>query len=190
MPSFCGAVVPSSNYVGYPTFRFALVNMARILIADDSELIRKHLTAALGSHAGWTVCGEAANGVNAILMAYDLKPDLIILDLVMPMLDGLQAAAEIAKIIPSVPIVIYSLQILPELEMEAKKFGVWALVSKSSPQNLLIETVERLLASSQPTLSPETIDKSVEASRSPSTAFPDDNAPDLDPAPEPPAEPD
>jgi len=82
-------------------------------------------------------------------MAHNLKPDLVIMDLVMPMLDGLQAAAEIAKNAPTVPIVIYSLQIPPELEMEAKKYGVWAMVSKSADRNLLIETVERLLASTQ-----------------------------------------
>jgi DNA-binding NarL/FixJ family response regulator len=124
--------------------------MARILIADDSEITRKLLSAALGSHEGWTICGEAVNGRNAILMAHDLKPDLVIMDLVMPMLDGLQAAAEIAKGAPTVPIVLYSLQILPELEMEAKKYGVWALVSKSADRNVLIETLERLLASTTP----------------------------------------
>jgi DNA-binding NarL/FixJ family response regulator len=123
--------------------------MARILIADDSEITRKLLAATLGTHEGWTVCGEAVNGRNAILMAHDLKPDLVIMDLVMPMLDGLQASAEIAKNAPSVPIVIYSLQILPELEMEAKKYGVWAMVSKSADRNILIETVERLLGSTQ-----------------------------------------
>jgi DNA-binding NarL/FixJ family response regulator len=79
--------------------------MTRILIADDSDLMQEHLTIALESHAGWTVCGNAANGVSAILKAHELKPDLIILDLVMPMLDGLRAADEIAKILPTVPIV-------------------------------------------------------------------------------------
>jgi DNA-binding NarL/FixJ family response regulator len=123
--------------------------MPRILIADDSEITRKLLSATLGSHEGWTICGEAVNGRNAILMAHDLKPDLVVMDLVMPMLDGLQAAAEIAKSAPTVPIVLYSLQILPELEMEAKKYGVWALISKSSDRTLLIETIERLLASAQ-----------------------------------------
>ena len=129
--------------------------MARILIADDSEVTRKLLAATLGAHVGWSVCGEAVNGRNAILMAHDLKPDLVIMDLVMPMLDGLQASTEIAKSTPSVPIVIYSLQILPELEMEAKKYGVWAMVSKSADRNILIETVERLLASTQSPHTPQ-----------------------------------
>lgn len=139
-------------YVGYPTF-ILTDPMARILIADDSEITRKLLVATLASHEGWNVCGEAVNGRNAILMAHDLKPDLIVMDLVMPMLDGLQAATEIAKNAPALPIVIYSLQILPELEMEAKKYGVWALVSKSADRNVLIETVERLLTSTLPQIS-------------------------------------
>jgi DNA-binding NarL/FixJ family response regulator len=123
--------------------------MARILIAEDSEVMRQQLATMINGHAGWTVCGEATNGVSTILKAHELKPDLIIIDLVMPMLDGLQASAEVAKLHPSIPIVIYSLQILPELEMEAKKYGVWALVSKSADQSLLVETVERLLDASQ-----------------------------------------
>jgi DNA-binding NarL/FixJ family response regulator len=123
--------------------------MARILIADDSELMQKQLVATVENHPSWSVCGTAANGVSAILKAHELKPDLVILDLVMPMLDGLQTAAEIAKLLPTVPIVIFSVQILPELEMEAKKYGVSAMISKSAEQNQLIETIERLLASPQ-----------------------------------------
>jgi DNA-binding NarL/FixJ family response regulator len=133
--------------------------MARILIADDSELMQKQLVVAVDSHDGWNVCGTAANGVSAILKAHELKPDLVILDLVMPMLDGLQTAAEI---------VIFSVQVLPELEVEAKKYGVWAMVSKSAEQNVLIETVERLLASSQP--QPLSEANAADSSETPSTS--------------------
>jgi DNA-binding NarL/FixJ family response regulator len=138
--------------------------MARILIADDSEVLRQQLTSAIGIHPGWTVCGEAANGVSAVLKAHELKPDLVIMDLVMPMLDGLQSSAEIAKLLPTVPIVVYSLHILTELEMEAKKYGVWALVSKTAEQSSLIETMERLLAAAPPQVSPNAIETGVEAS--------------------------
>jgi NarL family two-component system response regulator LiaR len=126
--------------------------MARILIADGSDIVRKQLNAALGRQGGWTVCGESRNGLKAILLANELRPDLVILDLVMPMLDGLQSAAEIAKILPSVPIVIYSVHIEPEMEVEAKKFGVWAMVSKTSGETGLIETLKRVLAATPPAL--------------------------------------
>lgn len=136
--------------------------MARILIADDSEIMRKHLKVTLDRQDGWTVCGETGNGLKAVLLAHELKPDLVILDLVMPMLDGLAAASEIAKILPAVPIVIYSVQIQPELEVEARKFGVWAMVSKSAGPEQLIETVKRLLAASQPALLSESTDAGIE----------------------------
>jgi DNA-binding NarL/FixJ family response regulator len=131
--------------------------------------LRQQLTSAIGSHPGWTVCGEAANGVSAILKAHELKPDLVIMDLVMPMLDGLQSSSEIAKLLPTLPIVVYSLHILPELEMEAKKYGVWALVSKSAEQTLLIETMERLLAAPPAQVSPITAEAGAQASPTNST---------------------
>jgi DNA-binding NarL/FixJ family response regulator len=110
--------------------------------------MREKLVGILSRQPGWTVCGETRNGLKAVLMANDLKPDLVILDLVMPMLDGLRAAAEIAKILPAVPIVLYSVEVLPELEMQAKEFGIWAIVPKSAEENLLIETLNRLLGAS------------------------------------------
>ena len=125
--------------------------MARILIADDSDLMRTFLKATLSRQEGWTVCGESRNGLKAVLLANELQPDLVLLDLVMPMLHGLQAAAEIAKILPSVPIVIYSAYVEPDMEVEAKKYGVWAMVSKNSGQTGLIETLTRVLAATQPT---------------------------------------
>jgi DNA-binding NarL/FixJ family response regulator len=150
--------------VGYPTFLDCGETVARILIADDSEVMRKQLVTVIRDHPGWTVCGEAANGVSAILKAHELTPDLVIMDLVMPMLDGLQSSTEIAKLHPTIPIVIYSMHLLPELEMEAKKYGVWALVSKAAEQSLLIETVERLLAASPSQLPLDTSEASAEAS--------------------------
>ena len=164
--------------------------MARILIADDSAVVRKQLAVAIGRHPGWTVCGEAANGVSAILKTHELKPDLIIMDLVMPMLDGLQSSTEIAKLHPTIPIVIYSLQVLPELEMEAKKYGVWALVSKSAEPSVLIETVERLLAASSPQLPLGTSEPCVEASASTAIEAPTGGPLDSESAPKPAGEPD
>ena len=117
----------------------------RIVIADDSDVMLKQLRTILDSHAGWTVCGEATNGRQAVLRAHELKPDLIILDLAMPMLDGFSAAAEILKLLPSVPIVIFTLHVLPHMELEAKKFGIRAVISKSADRKILIGTLEGLL---------------------------------------------
>ncbi len=126
--------------------------MARILIADDSVVMRKQLRSIVESHSGWAVCGEAANGQKAVLLAHEMKPDLVILDLAMPMLDGLHAAAEIVKILPSVPILIYTLHVLPQMELEATKFGARAVLSKHAGEKCLIETLEGLLTPSTPTI--------------------------------------
>ena len=74
--------------------------------------------------AKWKICGEAQNGQEAIAKATDLEPDLIILDLAMPIMNGLKAAREISKAMPAVPILMYTIHNSRELELEAKTAGV------------------------------------------------------------------
>jgi DNA-binding NarL/FixJ family response regulator len=81
----------------------------RILIADDNESVLRAVRASLESNPDWTVCGEAADGVEAVVKAKELYPDLIILDLAMPRMDGLEAARQIHRLMPSIPIVIHTL---------------------------------------------------------------------------------
>jgi DNA-binding NarL/FixJ family response regulator len=103
---------------------------SRILIADDSVVIRRALKAEL-LNAGFEVCGEAEDGRAAVEKALDLKPDLVVIDLVMPRLSGLAASREISRGLPGVPIVMHSVHVLPEHEEEAKKNGVSRVVPKS-----------------------------------------------------------
>ena len=113
--------------------------MVKILIADDSDLVRSKLADALSTHAGWSICGQAANGRRAVLQALDLRPDLILLDFSMPMLSGLQAAEEILKLMPSVPVVLYTVYDDQQMEAEAKKIGICKVISKSRSENLVAE---------------------------------------------------
>jgi two-component system, chemotaxis family, chemotaxis protein CheY len=122
--------------------------MLKILIADDSEVMRKIVRSLLSEVQGWSVCGEADNGQQAILLAQELKPDLIVLDLAMPLLDGLRASAEIVKFAPLVPIVLYTLHKTPEIELEAKKAGAKSVVSKSDDPQALVETLKKAAAES------------------------------------------
>lgn len=118
---------------------------AQILIADDNEVIRGVLSELLRNHKGWEVCAEVGNGRQAVLKAAELKPEVIILDLAMPGLDGLTATREILKILPSVPIVLYTLHSSPVVELEAKKAGVRRVIAK--PQSgLLLRAIEELLS--------------------------------------------
>jgi DNA-binding NarL/FixJ family response regulator len=118
----------------------------RILIADDYAELRKMLSALLNTHAGWQVCGEAANGLEAVKKAAELKPDVIILDLSMPEMDGLKAASQISLTSPDVPIVIYTnYAVSPETKLEAKKHGVREIINKGASPDQLLSTVESVL---------------------------------------------
>jgi DNA-binding NarL/FixJ family response regulator len=130
-------VSPSSEAA--PTLFVAAISMVKILIADDSDLVRSKLADALSTHAGWSICGQAANGRRAVLQALDLRPDLILMDFSMPMLSGLQAAEEILKLMPSVPVVLYTVYDDQQMEAEAKKIGICKVISKSRSENLVAE---------------------------------------------------
>jgi DNA-binding NarL/FixJ family response regulator len=116
----------------------------KILIADDSPLIRSKLAATLSTRDDWIVCGQAADGREALMLAVEQKPDFIILDFSMPMLSGIQAAAEILKIMPRVPIVLYTLYDDPHTEAEAKKVGIRKVISKTKSLNLVSDLEEIL----------------------------------------------
>jgi DNA-binding NarL/FixJ family response regulator len=126
-------------------FHTSGLTVPKILIADDSEFLRTHLRSFL-QRPDWVVCGEAANGRQAVLMASQLKPDLIVLDFAMPMLNGIQAAEEILKTPPRVPIVLYTLYKNPQLDLDATKVGISKVISKSDNANSLISSLEELLA--------------------------------------------
>ena len=119
--------------------------LMRILIADDYEPLREMLKALLETHAGWEVCGEATDGREAVQKAAELKPDVIILDLSMPTMDGVQAANRISLDAQGVPILIYTnYAISQEAKLEAKKHGIWDVINKDAPSQLVraIEAVQ------------------------------------------------
>jgi DNA-binding NarL/FixJ family response regulator len=117
--------------------------MPRILIADDNELVRNALKNALTVREGWQVCGQATNGQSAVTMALETKPDFIILDFAMPLLNGIAAAAEIAKHLPSVPIVLYTLHKSEQIEREAKRVGIRGVISKTERFETFISGLEQ-----------------------------------------------
>jgi DNA-binding NarL/FixJ family response regulator len=120
----------------------------RVLIAEDQEFTRKTLKALIESHPGWQICGEAENGHQAIQKASELQPDLIALDLSMPLMGGLAAARAIAETMPAVPILIYTLYVTPELAVEAKKAGVRLIVDKAGTREKLLNAMVSLLSTS------------------------------------------
>ena len=117
----------------------------RILIVDDSPVIRKTLRETLADQDGWEICGEAANGREAIQKAQQLKPDVIVLDLSMPVMNGLDAARELARLAPSVPLLMFTNFETARLKQEALSAGVRTLVSKSESVGVLINGLRALL---------------------------------------------
>ncbi len=117
----------------------------RILLADDHAGIRRRLRSALET-AGFEVCGEATNGLDAVTKTKLLAPDLIILNLSMPVMDGLQAIPEIAQSAPGVKILVFTMDDAVELRRETFRRGAHGYVSKSSALPELIEEVTKLLA--------------------------------------------
>jgi DNA-binding NarL/FixJ family response regulator len=108
----------------------------KILIADDHALIRQGIKALLEQNGECHVCCEAPNGLEAVRLAKQCKHDVIILDLLMPNLNGLNAAKEIRRSVPGVPIVLHTLYGSAALGAEAKKFGVDVVVSKVGARSL------------------------------------------------------
>jgi DNA-binding NarL/FixJ family response regulator len=128
----------------------------RILIADDHPAVRTVLRALIAGHADWQVCGEAENGFEAVAKAGELKPDVIILDLAMPIMDGVRAAREISSATPTVPILLHTMHGSPTLNLEAKKAGVCKVVSKGESGDDLLIAIEGVLNAAQPGTVPDT----------------------------------
>jgi CheY-like chemotaxis protein len=116
----------------------------RILIAGDNQVGRARLAELIQSHDHWDVCGRAEDGRRAVLQATELKPDIVILDLTMPVMNGLSAAQEIRKVLPSTPIILYTRQKFPT-ELEAKIAGIRKIVSKPGA-DVLFGVIEELSA--------------------------------------------
>lgn len=118
----------------------------RILIADDDSPIRRLLRRLIEEHVGWEVCGEAVNGADAVSKADELSPDLVVLDLAMPQKNGLQAAREISKSTPSLPMLLLTVQqVSSELVQEARNAGFKGAVSKCTGSEVVrgLETILR-----------------------------------------------
>ena len=122
-----------------------------ILIVDDNAIIRRSLRRVLESVNDWRVCGEAVDGLDGIEKAKELHPDLIILDLSMPRLNGLDAARVLSKALPDVPLLMYSVHMDSVVEKEAVAAGVRVVLSKAADVGALIGKAHALLDGTKPT---------------------------------------
>lgn len=125
----------------------------RILIADDHALIREGTRGVLTREPGWEVCGEASTGREAVTQAVALRPDVVILDMTMPELNGLDAAALIKRNVPETEIAMVSSYRSEDLIRSAFEAGVKSFIVKTETEQFLVEAV-KALASHKPFLTP------------------------------------
>lgn len=116
-----------------------------VLVVDDSVPVRRTIRNLFDATDGFEVCGEAANGREGVQKAEQLRPDLIILDLSMPVMNGIDAARILHQILPAVPVILFSGHSAIVKEDEAKSVGISALVSKDDALGILVGKARSLV---------------------------------------------
>jgi DNA-binding NarL/FixJ family response regulator len=116
----------------------------RILVADDHALMRRGMKAILESQPGWSVCGEAHTGREAVTKAEELRPDIVILDICMPELNGIEATRQIRKVSPRTEVLILSVHHSDNLIRELLDAGARGYIVKSDADADLVTAIESL----------------------------------------------
>ena len=116
----------------------------RILIADDHDVMREGTRAVIEREDGWTVCGIACTGREAVTRAAELQPDIVIMDMTMPELNGLDAAIQIKRLVPHTEILMFTGHETDNLIREAFEAGVKSFIFKSEAHHFLVDAIESL----------------------------------------------
>ncbi|MFN2623441.1 MAG: response regulator [Chthoniobacterales bacterium] len=132
------------NILHFPAGQTSNARTLRILVADDHDFIRQGTCAVLERQPGWEVCGLAATGREAVAQANHLKPDVVVMDVSMPELNGLDAAAQIKRQLPETEIVLLSAHQNDEVIRNAFKAGVKSFIFKTEDHQLLVDSVHAL----------------------------------------------
>ena len=116
----------------------------RILIADDHDVMREGTRAVIERQPGWEVCGVAATGREAVEQAFALEPDVVVMDMSMPELNGLDAALQIKRRLPQTEILIFTAHQTDELIREVFEAGAKSFIFKSEAHHFLVEAIQSL----------------------------------------------
>jgi DNA-binding NarL/FixJ family response regulator len=125
----------------------------RILIADDHEVVRRGLHTLLGTQTGWEVVGEAANGPDAVKLVNQIKPDVVIMDITMPVMSGFDATRLIMETAPQTKILIFTMHDSEQMMQTALEAGARGYVLKSNAASDLIAAIRALAKDEIPLMS-------------------------------------
>jgi DNA-binding NarL/FixJ family response regulator len=139
------------------------VKKLRILIADDHELVRRGARGVLHSRRGWRVVGEATNGRDVIEKAIVLKPDVVVVDISMPDLDGIEAVRQLREAIPAAKILVLTMHESDRMVQRALDAGAHGYILKSDLTECLVKAV-KVVSSGKPFLTPRVSEIMLEAS--------------------------
>jgi len=117
----------------------------KILIADDHEIVRQGIRRVLEVKPEWEICGEASNGQEAVRMARELSPDIIIMDVTMPVMSGFEAADEISRLPLGSRVLFFTMHDSGSMAGSVRKSGAHGYVVKSRAAQDLVQALERLL---------------------------------------------
>lgn len=117
----------------------------KILVVDDHEVVHQGIQMILQSRPDWEICGQAANGAEGVQMAQTLQPDAIIMDITMPVMNGLEATRQISKLGLKSPVLIFTMHESQGLADSVQAAGARGMVLKSRAARDLIEALEKIL---------------------------------------------
>ncbi|HEY1464408.1 MAG TPA: response regulator transcription factor [Terriglobales bacterium] len=117
----------------------------RILVADDHEVMRLGIRNLLEAVPNWTICGEAVNGQEAVDKTLACEPDIVIMDITMPVMNGLEASKTISRSRPDIPVILFSLHLSDEMIKGFDTRAIKGAVNKGNAARDLVEAVNRVL---------------------------------------------
>jgi two-component system, NarL family, nitrate/nitrite response regulator NarL len=120
-----------------------------VLIVDDNVHVRKSLRSTIEQELEWRVCGEAANGAEGVSAATRLRPDIVVLDLSMPVMNGIEAARQLKRLVPQSHLLMFTSFATATLEEAARDAGIEAFVSKTEGAVPLVQSLRRIASSGQ-----------------------------------------
>lgn len=134
---------PMHNPEGHASSR-SPVSTTRILLVDDHEIIRKGLRSVLEARRDWEIIGEATTGRDAVKKVEELKPDVVVMDISMPEMNGLEAVRQIVKLVPRTEVLVLTMHESEDLVREVLEAGARGYLLKSDASRQLISAIEAL----------------------------------------------